>query len=177
MSKEGVGGLHEAAKDKYDIVGWRKLGKRRIILCWGNGLRSSRRSCMRDGTRDVDDWFGEGLMAGKIFREISLLGGGAAPNNLENSPCGDRRQDGTATVDTLFNPVFLICFLGLVVKIKGAPELLQCLRVGLQRSAVTDNREIRCNETSLTPAASRSDLWAWRQLASEFMYLEFGGYT
>lgn len=71
---------------------------------------------MRDGTRDVDDWFGEALMAGKIFREISLLGGGAAPNNLEHSPCGDPRQDGTATVDTLFNLVFLICFLGPVVK-------------------------------------------------------------
>lgn len=68
---------------------------------------------MRDGTRGVDDWFGEGLMAGKIFREISLLGGGAAPKNLENSPCGDRWQYGTATVDTLFNPVFLICFLEL----------------------------------------------------------------
>jgi len=38
---------------------------------------------MRDGTTGVDDWFGELLMAGKIFREISLLDGGAAPKNVE----------------------------------------------------------------------------------------------
>jgi len=56
---------------------------RRIILCQSSGSRSSRRSCMRDGTTGVDDWFGELLMAGKIFREISLLDGGAAPKNVE----------------------------------------------------------------------------------------------